>query len=149
MALYESVAVAQPLNLRRELAPPFTIPNAALEITPVDCTHVIQVGADARKITIRAHLASALIEQPGADHAEEDTDDQPGPDLRVHAGVSAPHHARSGQDKEDERERREDVLGGHPQLPPPRWMRAQDRRGMHSVPFIDVLPGALPRVPGH
>ncbi len=59
-ALYESVAVVQPLNLRRELTPPFTIPNAALEITPVDYTHVIQVGADARKITIRSPLSWTL-----------------------------------------------------------------------------------------
>jgi hypothetical protein len=59
-ALYETVAPAQPLNLRRELTPPFNVSNVSLEITPVDYTHVVQAGSDTKKITIRSPLMWTL-----------------------------------------------------------------------------------------
>src|SRR4051812_27789738 len=35
-ALYETISPTQPLNLRRELAPPFDLPNADVQLTPVE-----------------------------------------------------------------------------------------------------------------
>ena|SRR5687768_3482174 len=60
LALYDTVAPAQPLNLRRELTPPFNFPNVSLEITPVDYTHVVQAGSETKKITIRSPLTWTL-----------------------------------------------------------------------------------------
>ena len=59
-ALYDTVAPTKPLNLRRELTPPFTFTNAALEITPVDYTHVAQTGSGPKNITVRSPLTWAL-----------------------------------------------------------------------------------------
>src|SRR5262245_47593102 len=39
-ALYETISPAKPLNLRRELSPPFPFTNLSLEITPLDYVHV-------------------------------------------------------------------------------------------------------------
>ena len=59
-ALYETVAPARPFNLRRELTTPFNFPAAGLEITPVDYVHVIQSGADSKRITVRRPLIWTL-----------------------------------------------------------------------------------------
>ena len=52
-ALYESAAPAKPLNLRRELNPPLSFSNLALEITPIDYVHCAQTQAGPRAITVR------------------------------------------------------------------------------------------------
>mgnify|MGYP003577654024 CR=1 FL=1 len=54
--LYDAVAPAKPFNLRRELTPPFNLAAAGLEITPVDYLHVVQSGADTRRIKVRCPL---------------------------------------------------------------------------------------------
>jgi len=59
-ALYEAVAPTRPFNLRRELTPPFNIPPASLEITPVDYVHVITSGSETRHITVRCPLTWTL-----------------------------------------------------------------------------------------
>ncbi len=56
LALYEAVAPARPFNLRRELTPPFNFSAPGLEITPVDYVHVVQSGADSRRIRVRCPL---------------------------------------------------------------------------------------------
>jgi hypothetical protein len=58
--LYDTVAPAKPLNLRRELTPPFDISNAALEITPVDYMHVAQTESGTKSITVRSPLTWTL-----------------------------------------------------------------------------------------
>ncbi len=60
MTIYESVAPTPPFNLRRELTPPFAFPPAALEITPVDYVHVVAVGGETRRISVRAPLTWTL-----------------------------------------------------------------------------------------
>jgi hypothetical protein len=59
-ALYEQIAPAKPLNLRRELTPPFPFANAVLELTPVDYLHVARAGNHERKITVRRPLTWTL-----------------------------------------------------------------------------------------
>ncbi|HZM95899.1 MAG TPA: hypothetical protein VFB92_20895 [Vicinamibacterales bacterium] len=59
-ALYEQIAPAKPLNLRRELTPPFPFANATLEMTPVDYVHVARSGDHERKITVRRPLTWTL-----------------------------------------------------------------------------------------
>ena len=59
-ALYEAIAPTKPLNLRRELTPPFNFSNLALEITPVDYRHVAQTGSGTKHITVRSPLTWAL-----------------------------------------------------------------------------------------
>jgi hypothetical protein len=59
-ALYEQIAPAKPLNLRRELTPPFPFANATLEMTPVDYVHVTHSGGHERKITVRRPLTWTL-----------------------------------------------------------------------------------------
>ena len=59
-ALYEAVSPAKPLNLRRELSPPFSFSNQTLEITPVDYIHVAQTEAGPRNITVRSPLTWTL-----------------------------------------------------------------------------------------
>ena len=59
-ALYEQLAPAQPLNLRRELTPPFPFGNIGLETTPVDYVHVTLVGKHERRITVRRPLTWTL-----------------------------------------------------------------------------------------
>jgi hypothetical protein len=59
-ALYEAAAPSKPLNLRRELSPPFSFSNLSLEITPVDYVHVAQTEAGPRKITVRSPLTWTL-----------------------------------------------------------------------------------------
>jgi hypothetical protein len=59
-ALYEQIAPAKPLNLRRELAPPFAFANIGLEMTPVDYVHVARSGQHERKITVRRPLTWTL-----------------------------------------------------------------------------------------
>jgi hypothetical protein len=59
-ALYETISPAKPLNLRRELSPPFPFTNLSLEITPVDYVHVVQTETGARKITVRSPLTWTL-----------------------------------------------------------------------------------------
>jgi hypothetical protein len=58
--LYDTVAVARPYNLPRELAPPLSFSNVGLEITPLDYYHVAQSGADSRKIKVRCPLTWVL-----------------------------------------------------------------------------------------
>lgn len=59
-ALYEAAAPAKPLNLRRELSPPFNFSNLLLEITPLDYVHLAQTEAGPRSITVRSPLTWTL-----------------------------------------------------------------------------------------
>jgi hypothetical protein len=59
-ALYDTVAVARPFNLPRELTPPLSFANVGLEITPLDYYHVAQSGSETRKIKIRCPLTWVL-----------------------------------------------------------------------------------------
>jgi hypothetical protein len=59
-ALYEQIAPAKPLNLRRELTPPFPFGNIGLEMTPVDYVHVATSGQHERRITVRRPLTWTL-----------------------------------------------------------------------------------------
>jgi hypothetical protein len=58
--LYEAISPTKPLNLRRELTPPFSFSNLGLEITPVDYVHVVPTEAGNRKITVRSPLTWTL-----------------------------------------------------------------------------------------
>jgi len=58
--LYETITPVKPLNLRRELAPPFNFSNLSLEITPVDYVHHAQSADGTRKITVRSPLTWTL-----------------------------------------------------------------------------------------
>jgi hypothetical protein len=58
--LFDTVAPAQPLNLRRELAPPFAFPDLDLELTPVDYAYDAQVGAGTKRIMVRSPLTWTL-----------------------------------------------------------------------------------------
>jgi hypothetical protein len=60
LALYEKVAPGRPFNLPREILPPFNLANLGLEITPLDYTHVVQVGGESRKIQVRRPLTWIL-----------------------------------------------------------------------------------------
>jgi hypothetical protein len=60
LAMYEKVAVGKPFNLAKEISPPFNLANVGLEITPLDYTHVAQVGSDTRKIQVRRPLTWIL-----------------------------------------------------------------------------------------
>jgi hypothetical protein len=59
-ALYEAVTPVKPLNLRRELSPPFSFSNLSLEITPVDYVHVAKTESGPRNITVRSPLTWTL-----------------------------------------------------------------------------------------
>jgi len=59
-AIYEAIAPAKPLNLRRELSPPFSFSNLSLEITPLDYIHTVQTDTGSRKITVRSPLTWTL-----------------------------------------------------------------------------------------
>ena len=59
-ALYEAAAPAKPLNLRRELSPPFSFSNLTLEMTPLDYIHVAETDSGPRKITVRSPLSWTL-----------------------------------------------------------------------------------------
>jgi hypothetical protein len=59
-ALYETISPAKPLNLRRELTPPFSFINQTLEITPLDYVHVVSAESGNRKITVRSPLTWTL-----------------------------------------------------------------------------------------
>jgi len=59
-ALYETIATAKPYNLPRELKPPIDVPSSTLEVTPLEYTHVAQVGDESRSITLRRPLSWAL-----------------------------------------------------------------------------------------
>ena len=59
-ALYETISPAKPLNLRRELSPPFPFTNLSLEITPVDYVHAVQTETGVRRITVRSPLTWTL-----------------------------------------------------------------------------------------
>jgi hypothetical protein len=59
-AIYETAAPAKPLNLRRELSPPFSFSNLSLEITPVDYVHTAETDSGPRKITVRSPLTWTL-----------------------------------------------------------------------------------------
>jgi hypothetical protein len=59
-ALYEAITPVKPLNLRRELSPPFNFSNVSLEITPVDYVHQAQADGGPRKITVRSPLTWTL-----------------------------------------------------------------------------------------
>src|SRR4029450_2518241 len=52
-ALYEKAATTRPYNLPRDLPVPLNVPAVALEITPLDYVHVVQLGAEARRIKVR------------------------------------------------------------------------------------------------
>lgn len=55
-ALYEQIAPAKPLNLRREIATPFPFAHIGLEIAPVEYVHSI----GSRRITVRRPLIWTL-----------------------------------------------------------------------------------------
>jgi hypothetical protein len=59
-ALYDTVAVAKPYNLPRELTPPLSFSGVGLEITPLDYHHVAQSGGETRKIKVRCPLTWVL-----------------------------------------------------------------------------------------
>ena len=59
-ALYEVAAPAKPLNLRRELSPPFSFSNLTLEMTPLDYVHSAETDSGPRKITVRSPLSWTL-----------------------------------------------------------------------------------------
>lgn len=59
-SVYDTVAPPRPLNLRRELSPPFSFSNVSLEITPFDYVHAAQTDSGARNITVRAPLTWTL-----------------------------------------------------------------------------------------
>jgi len=59
-SLYETVAVAKPFNLPRELSPPLTLASETLEITPFDYAHVADTGVHPRTISVRAPLTWTL-----------------------------------------------------------------------------------------
>jgi hypothetical protein len=59
-ALYDVVAGTKPFNLPRELMPPLSFPATALEITPLEYIHTVQVGSATRKITVRSPLTWVL-----------------------------------------------------------------------------------------
>ena len=59
-ALYDTVAPTKPLNLRREMTPPFNFPNVGLELTPVDYVHIAQTGSGTKNITVRSPLTWVL-----------------------------------------------------------------------------------------
>ena len=59
-ALYDTAAPAKPLNLRRELSPPFNFSNLGLEITPLDYVHVAQTESGPRSVTVRSPLTWTL-----------------------------------------------------------------------------------------
>ena len=59
-ALYETVSPAKPLNLRRDLSPPFSFSNQTLEITPVDYVHIAHTESGPREITVRSPLTWTL-----------------------------------------------------------------------------------------
>ena len=59
-ALYDTVAVAKPYNLPRELTHPLSFTSVGLEITPLDYVHVAQSGSDTRKIRVRCPLTWVL-----------------------------------------------------------------------------------------
>ena len=67
--LYDKVAAAKPFNLMtRELAAPLTFAATALEITPLDYTHAVQVGGGTRQITVRRPLTWVLTYTDFAPH---------------------------------------------------------------------------------
>jgi hypothetical protein len=55
-ALYETVAPTKPLNLRRDLSPPFSFSNLTVDITPLDYVHVAQTESGPRSIMVRSPL---------------------------------------------------------------------------------------------
>jgi hypothetical protein len=59
-ALYESLTVAKPFNLPRELSLPLRLAGTGLEITPVDTAHVIKAGSETRTIMVRSPLTWTL-----------------------------------------------------------------------------------------
>ena len=59
-ALYQTVAVARPYNLPRDLTPPLSFTSLGLEITPLDYYHVAQSGPDTRRIKVRCPLTWVL-----------------------------------------------------------------------------------------
>ncbi len=58
--LYDTIAVAKPFNLPRELSPPMSLPSETLEITPYDYAHVADNGIHPRTISVRAPLTWTL-----------------------------------------------------------------------------------------
>jgi hypothetical protein len=58
-SLYDTVAVANPFNLPRELTPPLSLATETLEITPFDYAHVAD-GVHPRTISVRAPLTWTL-----------------------------------------------------------------------------------------
>jgi hypothetical protein len=59
-SLYETVASSKPFHLSRELNTPLDFARAGLEITPLDYIHVVQSGAESRRIKVRCPLTWVL-----------------------------------------------------------------------------------------
>jgi hypothetical protein len=55
--LYDVITPTKPLNLRRDLAPPFSFSNLSLALTPVEYVHMAQTDAGPRKILVRSPLS--------------------------------------------------------------------------------------------
>ncbi|HEU4386745.1 MAG TPA: hypothetical protein VFV34_03030 [Blastocatellia bacterium] len=63
-ALYESVAVAKPFQLPRELRAPLDIAGPALEMTPVEYEHVARTEKESKTVTITQPL-KWVVAYPG------------------------------------------------------------------------------------
>lgn len=59
-AMYEALAPAQPLNLRRELTPPFALGYQGVEVSPVDYMHSATANGQSRNVSIRRPLTWTL-----------------------------------------------------------------------------------------
>jgi len=59
-AMYEALAQARPLNLRRELTPPFAFAYQGIEVSPVDYSHSVAANGQSRNVSIRRPLTWTL-----------------------------------------------------------------------------------------
>jgi hypothetical protein len=59
-SLYESVAMAKPFSLSKELKPPIEITSMALDITPMEYDYTAKTERDSKTVTITSPLKWAL-----------------------------------------------------------------------------------------
>jgi hypothetical protein len=59
-ALYDQISPAQPLNLRRELTPPFPFGGLGVELAPVDYPYTVESSGRPRTILVRRPLTWTL-----------------------------------------------------------------------------------------
>ena len=60
VAMYEAVAPTRPLNLRRELTPPFAFAYQGIELSPVEYLHSATANGQSRSVSIRQPLTWTL-----------------------------------------------------------------------------------------